>query len=314
MTIEATYRQKGCQLDYTPVAAMSGGQVIQLADGRAAVVPTDIAAGVQGAVQVEGVYLVQKTANIVILDGGRVYWDHSANAAHYKSANDKDFYLGTAVGDAASAATTMLVALNKRPRYLIDAVRDPFRTVLVLTAGTPTIRRMGGTHGLIFSTTAEAQKIDLLSGAGFAVGANAIVEAIVNVITNSDNAAGDFNVGIANDTHASNADTITESVFVHTDGNSLNLNAESDDGTTEVNATDTTIDFVVGTPFEVWIDTRNPADIQIYINGALVLPDSVFTLAAAAGPMKLLAHLEKSADDSPGEYHIDHLAARIAEQ
>jgi predicted RecA/RadA family phage recombinase len=311
---EAIYRQEGCQLDYTPVAAMTGGQVIQLADGRAAVVPTDIAAGMLGAVQVEGVYLVAKTANIVILDGGKVYWDHSANAAHFKKANDKDFYLGVAVGDAASSDTTMLVAINVEPRYVVDCARDPVDSVLVLTAGTPLMIQQGGTQVLKFSATAEAQKIDVLSKDGFAVGANAIVEFAVEVVDNGDAAAPDFNIGVANATHASDADAITESCFVHIDGNALDILAESDDGTTEVAATDTTVNYAEGTRFEGWIDLRNPADIQIYIDGVLVLGATVFKLDAATGPLKLLAHLEKSSDDTPGEFHVDWLRARIAEQ
>ena len=51
---EASYYQDGDTLDYTPAAALSSGQVIQVPDGRAAMAVGDIAAGVQGAVQVSG--------------------------------------------------------------------------------------------------------------------------------------------------------------------------------------------------------------------------------------------------------------------
>lgn len=315
MTAEAQLLKSPDVIEITAAAALVSGQVIQLPDGRAGVVcgAAGYAAGDKASVQVGGIYTVQKTASIVLLDGGKVFWDHSANKAHFKKVNDRDFYLGTAVGDAASAATTVDVNLNVMPVYLIDTARDPVDSVLVLTAGTPLMIQQGSTQVLKFSATAEAQKIDILSKDGFAVGANAIVEFAVEVVDNGDAAAPDFNIGVANGTHASDGDAITESCFVHIDGNALDILAESDDGTTEVGATDTTVNYAEGTRFEGWMDLRNPADIQIYIDGVLVLGGTVFKLDAATGPLKLLAHLEKSSDDTPGEVHVDWLRARIAE-
>ena len=83
VSYEAILYQEGEALDYTPDAAVSGGEVRQLADGRAGVCPVDIASGALGAIQTCGVYTVAKTTSMVILDGGAVYWDHSANKAHY---------------------------------------------------------------------------------------------------------------------------------------------------------------------------------------------------------------------------------------
>lgn len=322
MTIEARLVQEGSALDFTTDAAYSAGDVVQLGDGRAGFIATDADSGVLIGVQTEGVVQVIKTATQVWIEGAEIFWDHSANAATCiprMGAGDRDFFLGCAHADAASAATTGYVRLNVRPNWIIDLARDPFATVVVKTVvGSTTVEvphtepRGGGT-ALILGTTAEAQKVDLLSERSFALGSNWVVEGEVNIITNSDNAAGDFNIGVANATHASDADSITESVFLHTDGNSLNINAESDDGTTEVAATDTTVDFVAGTPFSFVMDGRNPADVQIYIDGVLVLPNSVFNVSAATGPLKLLAHLEKSSDDSPGTYVINRLRVRTSQ-
>lgn len=302
-------------IEVTAAAARSGGEVICLPDGRAGVVTgaNSIASGDKMAVHVAGRFTVAKTTSMVILDGGPVYWDHSANKAHFKKVNDRDFYLGTAVGDAASAADEMVVELNNEPRYLIDVARDPIDSVLVLTAGTPQLRRLGGAQSLEFSATAEAQKVDILSKDAFAAGANAIVEFAVEVVDDGDAAALDFNIGVANGTHASDADAITESVFIHTDGNNTQINAESDDGTTEVAATDTTKDYTLGTRFECWLDMRDESDVQIYVDGVLVLSGTTFNVAAATGPWKLLAHLEKTSDDTPGEIHVEWLRARIAD-
>src|SRR4051794_10238577 len=99
-------------LDFTADAAFTGGTIVQARDGRAGVVPSTLASGEVGAAQTEGIFRVLKTASIVFLDGGRVYWDYSANKAHFKKVNDRDFYLGRAVGDAASADTTLKVQFN----------------------------------------------------------------------------------------------------------------------------------------------------------------------------------------------------------
>lgn len=316
MTTEAARVQdNGDSLGLTLLAACAAGDIWQLPDGRAGV-RQGLRAGAAGDLydfSCDGVFRVPKASG-VLLDGGRLYWDHSAGNATYKRANDRDFYLGTVVGDAATADTTVLVNLNARQRNVLSLQESAFRHVPVLTAGTPVLRALGGNRALVFSATAEAQKLDLLSEEGFAPGANAIVEGIVNVVTNGDAAAVDFNVGLANGTHATDADAITESLFIHIDGASTNIAAESDDGTTEVAATDTTLDFTAGTPFEFWMDCRNPADIQVYVNGALVLGATVFKLDAATGPLKLLAHLEKTSDDSPGEFHVDLLQVRLMEQ
>lgn len=309
---EADFYQDGNSLDYTPAAAVTAGDVLQLPDGRAAVAPTAIAAGVLGAVQVGGVYTVTAASTPVILDGAEVWWDSSAGEATYAPSNDLDFYLGTARGDKATSTTTMKVALNNKPRYIIDLHESGFDHAPVLTAGTPVAAMLGGSLRMAFSETAEAQKLDLLSKRSFPIAADWIAEFEVEVDANADADVADLNVGVANATHASDADSITESVFAHYDmGADLNLDAESDDGTTEVNATDTTVDWAVGTPNHIVMDGRDPTDIQIYVDGTLVLGATTFTLEDATGPLKLLLHLEKSANDSPGTVLVHRASVRI---
>ena len=313
MVAEGTMLRERHDMRETTTLAGVVGEMRQMRDGRAGLLQAleAPAVGDGTAYQTTGQVTVQKTATMVILDGGPVFWDHSANKAHYKKVNDRDFFIGSAVGDAASADTTMVVNLNVKPAYLLDIAGDPIDSVAVANGA---MTQQGGLLKLLFTTAAEAQKADALSKDGFAVVANAIIEGAIEVVDNGDDAAFDLNVGVANATHASNADTITESCFIHIDGNDLNIFAESDDGTTEVAATDTTKNYVVGTRFEFWMDLRTPADIQIYIDSALVLGATVFKLDAATGPMLLLAHLEKSSNDTPGEVHIEWLRARIAEQ
>ncbi len=299
-------------------AALASGLPVQIPDGRAGIVAglSAVAAGDLYEAYTLGQFTVPKTANIVILDGGRVYWDRSAATATFKAdAGSGDFYLGTAVGDAAATDTEVVVELNARQRVEIELGTGIWDTAIVKTAGTPVATRdTGGSNvKLAFDTQAEAQKADLLSRASVPVAVGCIMEARFAIYDIGDAAALDFNIGLANATHASDADAITQYCFFHFDGASLNIMAQSADGTTTVASVDTTIDAVDDTYLEVWIDARNKADIQLYVNGVNVLPASVFKLDAATGPLKALAHLEKSADDTPGEVRVESMAVRVTD-
>lgn len=304
--------------------ATDKGEVWQLADGSAAY-QDELAArssGLDTNFTTSGVVTITKSTGIVILDGGRVYWDHSANAATYKKVNDRDFYLGRAVGDAQSADSTLNVNLNVDPPYDIDLLRDgalsvPTGTQALGGFGFPKV--FGGSLSLELTATNEAQCIDLFSVDRVAVAANPIAEFIIRIAANGSTSAVDLNVGLANGTSTTDADAIAESAFFHIDGGSTAINAESDDGTTEVAATDTTTTFTAGTAVanrkEFWIDARNPADLQYYVDGVNVLPSTVFVLSAATGPLGLLVHLEKtSSTATAGPVYIDAARLRIAEQ
>ena len=311
---EATFKYDDSCVNYTAPAAMTSGEVVQLPTGRAGVAQATVSSGEVNSVAVNGVFAITKATGVVLLAGGKVYWDHSANNATYRKVNDRDFYVGRVVSDAASSATTCTVSLNVDPPADIDLARDAVLSVTVGTAaaggfGYPV--RLGGSHVLELTATNEAQKVDLLSDAGFSPSAKPIIEAVIRVISDGSGTAADCNIGIASATHATDADSIAESLFVHLDANNTNINIESDDGTTEVAATDSTIDYTEGTAFEVWFDCRDTADIQVYVNGVNVLPSSVFKLDAATGPLKLLAHLEKTSSTDAYKVAIDKLCARF---
>lgn len=322
MPAEATYLRDSHDNRLTADAAIVAGEVYQLKDGRAAVYAGLASAAINDAVALQsaGKFTIAKTASIVLLEGGRAFWDHSANAVHFKKVNDRDFYLGRIVKDAASADTTCVVDLNVDPRYDIELNRDPHLSVLV---GTPAASafgypvQLGGAHVLELTATNEAQKVDLLSVDGFARVANAIVEGAFRVLSDGAGTVVDFSLGVASGTHASDADQIAESVFVHLDANNTNINLESDDGTTEVAATDSTLDYVEGVNVanrvEVWMDFRDPADVQIYIEGVLALGSTVFNVNVAAGPLFLLAHLEKSVSTDTYKIAVDWLRARLGQ-
>src|SRR5262245_58543119 len=126
--MESLYSSCGDTVDITTSAAVSAGEIIQLADGRAGQVTVDAASGALVGVRVNGILKsVAKTASVVCLKGGPAYWDASANAATPNEpigSSDKDFFIGVFHADASSSATTCEIIANVEPRYIIDSARD----------------------------------------------------------------------------------------------------------------------------------------------------------------------------------------------
>lgn len=306
----------GCVTEeITAPAAGSRGDVIQTADGKAAVAlgadnsSSSFAAGDLITVAKTGVFSVLKTASVVLLDGGKSYWDRSADTATFR-AQSGDFYLGKIVGDAAAADATVNVDLNVEPTYQIELGKGPWTNgatdglgVSLVAEGSPILK-------LAFDAVAEVAMAALYSGDTIPVADLGIIEFRAAVYDIGDDAALDMNIGIANGTHATDFDSVTEAVVFHFDGSALDIKAESDDGTTEVAATDTTVDAVDDTFFEGWIDCRNIDDIQLYLDGVNVLPASVFKLDAATGPMLLIAHIEKTSNDTTADLRVEWFRAR----
>lgn len=318
---EATIRGTGELITITAVNSIAEGEVIAINDGRAGYADAAIAAGDPGQIRVSGLARLIKATGIVLLDGDEAWWDHSANAVTYKPVNDRDFYLGTVQGDTTSTQTIVDIALNVRPNWLIDVSRDHFDTVFVGTQGLNTmgIFRRGGGHKFLLSSTNEAQKMDILSTARFSKDANAIIEFVFTVPNDGAGSAPDVSVGVANGTHASDAQSITEALLMHLDGNSTAISLESRDGTsTPVAITDTTLTYTEGAAVanrvHVTMDLRNPAACKVYINKVQALPSSVFNISAAASQLGLLAHIEKTAAADVYEFNLESMRLRISEQ
>ena len=263
---------------------------------------------------------IDKATSVVLLAGQEVYWDHSANQATYKKVNDRDFLLGVCVEDTTSTDVKVTVDLNKRQRFDIDVGRDGFLSSITGTQALQTmgLYRRGGAHKFILSATNEAQKVDVLSVDGFTPGAKWIAEFVFRVVSDGAGTVVDVSLGVANGTHATDADSIAESAFIHLDANNTNINAESDDGTTEVAATDTTTDYTEGSAVanrvHVLIDGRDLTSVKFYVNGARVLSGTTFVLSAATGPLFLLAHIEKTASTDTYELDLDCLRCWLSQQ
>lgn len=289
---------------YTVQEAVVQGVMLHLRDGQPGYYPlaSGEAAGERVSFETNGQVVVTKPTGIVILDGQDVFWDWTNSRANFKATlNSKDFFAGRAVGDAASADTTMTINLGKWPNDLyadIDLLNDPlgYLSVFVGTQGLNTmgIWPRGGMNTMILSSTSEAQKMDMLTVKTRAVGTRGILKAQINVISGGAGSAPDFNLAMASGTHATDFDSVTQACGVHLDGNSTNISFFSRDGTTTVAITDSTTDYTAGTPFEVVMDFRDPTSVKMYVEAVRVLSASTFNVNAAASAWKLIAHLEKT--------------------
>ncbi len=315
---EAEYTRDDNKFLLLAGATLDAGQLIQLPTGEAGFLDDDAPVS-SGAytddVKTRGKVTVEKATGVVLLAEQEVYWDHSANKLTYQKVNDRDFFAGVVVADASSAAITAVIDLNKRQRFDIDLARDFFLSTIIGTQALNTmgLYARGGGWKHILSTTSEAQKVDQLSRDRFDKNANWIAEFVLCVPNDGAGTVVDVNLAVANGTHATDADSIAEFCGVHLDANSTNISAASRDGTTTVAITDTTLDYTEGSAVanrvHVLIDGRDPADVQIYVNGALVLGSTVFRLDNATGPLGLLIHTEKtSAADA---YELDIEKARV---
>ncbi len=306
---EALYAAEGESIKWTPTAAVAAGEILQLKDGRAAFAPTAIAAGVQGILQVKGIVEVLKVITQTMLVSNKVFWDTSASTCNLlRGIGTNDFFLGTVVEDAAYTDNTVKVNLNAKPAYISD-LAGGYHSIPIQTAGDVYINGAGNSVNFFHGVTAEAMKVDALAINKIATATPGILQALVCINLNQDNSAGNFVVGLADATHATATDTITSSLFLRTDGASLNLNIESDNAAAEVAKTDTTLDAVVGTPFLATFDLRDWAAIKCYINGLRVGDGTTgsavtLTLAGVAGPLGVFAWMGKTSDDSPGNITV----------
>ncbi len=302
--------------------AITQGKIFHLRSGEAGYFKQNVAgtSGTSVVFEPYDIVACTKPTGIVFLDGGQVYWDPTNNYTNFKrTTNTQQFFLGTAYGDAASADTTMGVQLNRWPApfmYDLDLIRDEYVTVYVGTKGYETmgIFNRGRARDMILSTTNEAQKLDMLGVNSFAINSPCVVEMEINVQSGGAGSEPDFNVGVASATHATDADSIAQHLFMHIDGNSVNINFQSKDGTNTTAATDSTLDYTASTPFQVWFDMRDPASVAIYVDAVRVLSSTTFKVSAAASPWKLLAHVEKTAAATVFDSYVQFLRMRNATQ
>lgn len=321
----ATYIRSANDMRINGQAAFTAGQVVQLADGRAAFLDRGNASASGDTdlpFQTAGQVTVPANPATGQLDGGRVWWSWANGWADYKRADGRDFYLGRAVGDNLLNALWS-VNLNVDPPDDLSLLRDPYTTAPIgtqsLSTGFLPPQRNGGSLTFALASTNEAEKVDALAKDGFdAGGACAVVEAAVNVISVGAGTHPVFTVGVASGTHATNMASVSQYLLCRLDGNATKIQVEAGDGTNTLAETDTTKTFTAGAGnanrFEVWFDLRNPAAVAMYVNGVRVLGSTVINVSAAAARWLPIAHLVKALSTDTFQVDLEWLRVRKAQQ
>jgi predicted RecA/RadA family phage recombinase len=316
MTPQAIFRYDEDQQKFSAPVALTSGDLVQLPDNRAGAIAglEPRAIGDPTAAIVEGVFEVPKTANIAILRGGDVFFRRGTGLAHFSAGSD-GFYVGKAAEDSVATATTVMVDFNTASRDRINLRDNLWKSTAVKTAGAPAATRstVGKGYALTLDNTNEAQKVDAISVDTVRTVDGPIFEARLTVHDKGNNAALKINFGLANGTHASDFQSVTEQVAFNLAGNSLELNAQSKDGTTTVVVTDTTILLVADTYNEFWIDCRDLTNIKLYVDGVQVLASTTFKGDKATGPWSPILWVGKSANATTAEVDVDFIRVRTSD-
>jgi len=112
--VSTTFIQRGGSIDYTPVAAVSAGDVVVQGD-LVGVAKLDIAAGKLGALAVTGVFDFPKatTSASALAAGAKVYWDAAGEVVTAGAGGGANKYVGKVVRAAAADAAVVRVRLEQ---------------------------------------------------------------------------------------------------------------------------------------------------------------------------------------------------------
>lgn len=137
----ALYCHEGDSIEYTPVAAVTDGDVIVTGD-TIGIAQGDIVANVQGTLRVSGVFRVPKATGAIAKDA-KVYWD--ADGSPNVGTASTGAATGTAMGN--TRMGTAVAAAGSSDTYVLTRLTQANRTEPTDVAVTATTG--GGTTGLI---------------------------------------------------------------------------------------------------------------------------------------------------------------------
>lgn len=117
MSAEVTGYSPAGEITEVAAAVYASGEVVQLADGRAAYADTlsPIAVGDAVTFRTQGIVDLLSASATTFTKGDYVYWDASANLAITAPGADEDFFVGVAVKAKANGDVTVKTELNVVP-------------------------------------------------------------------------------------------------------------------------------------------------------------------------------------------------------
>jgi predicted RecA/RadA family phage recombinase len=305
---EASYLQAGDTIQFTTVAAVSAGEVLQLPDGRACVAIDSAVAGGVVCGRIRGIHKMAKTASQIYVPGQRLYWDASeSKVTAIPPITAADYFVGCAADDAAAADTEAQVVLNEDWEGSVDQRKSTFAVASTKTSGDPRVAQVGPGLRFEIDATSEAQMISVLSHKAVALDSDWIFLAEV-VLDAAAGSATDITVGVSDSVDASDFQSAGSFCTIHIDGGSQDILVQSDDTATDVAPVDSNINWTAATPFALAIDGRDPTDIKLYINGVRETATSTtLAIAIAASGLKACVHIEKSSGTNTADVTVANM-------
>jgi len=154
-------------VDYTPVGAVTAGDVVVL-NGMVGIAVNDIAAGVKGSLQIEGLYKLPKTTAAWVR-GLPVHWDQTGSpdngTASTGAANQLGVgtYCGVCVETAASGDDYGAVNINAQTNLLgvaaITAAGSTIADAAQLSQGLNVVTGADGTKGVILPVAVPGMQV-----------------------------------------------------------------------------------------------------------------------------------------------------------
>lgn len=315
-------------------ADVSSGDLIDVG-GRCGVAVTDIADAASGAVSVTGVFGLTKGATFGLLAGDDVYRNEADKDAIVPWGPGAGPYVGkveTAVPAAATTTADVRLCESPGPYQIFEDFLGPIPAIDVECGGSPYLAMLnsstkggaphaasdeaGGVVKFTFDAVSEACAAGFFPGYAPFLAKYGFICQMRLAIYALGGAAVDFNWGVASEFHATDMDSAAVGALFHVDGGATTLLCESDDGTTEVAATDTTDDAaddtyniytVMGIPDGTYLN------LSFYKDGVELLSATTFRFALAniatarIGP---IFHMEKTSDAAAPDARVDWVSFR----
>ncbi len=194
-----------------------------------------------------------------------------------------------------------------------DLFSGDLRLVSALGLGVKNVVGANGGVDLEFDAVAEVAQASIETEAIFLASKGVTFEARLHLPTNGDAAAFDADWGLGTALTANSrasidhADMVNLAAF-HMDGASTAINAQSDNNVTDVAPVDTTVvNVTTALAYKEFKAIVRPAGtVEFWIDGARVLPSTVFAVATTAVLCGFI-NIEKTSDDTLAVLRIDRI-------
>ncbi len=161
----------------------------------------------------------------------------------------------------------------------------------------------GGEFALTLAATAEAEDAVLYHGdrKTFDIDSKLVFECRAKATTPGSGVTVVF--GVAGD-HNLDKDSMAQNAWFRLQGG-LDLLVETDDGTTDIDDQDSTINLTSGTYYVFKIDLTDPSDVKFYLDNQRILPSVTFNMSAFSGRLQPYFSLDKASGTGTGALTTD---------